>query len=259
MIGNQRIIAVVQARMGSTRLPGKVLKPLAKRPVLWHVLERLRTLDFLDEIVVATSSKKENDQLEAFLRWLEPEKTRWLRGDEEDVLSRFAQAIEDAKVRGERPDLVVRVTADTPLLSTQHLEAMVEHLVASGCDGVDGHYEKTGLTLGFGTEVYRTEALLDAHREAERREEREHVSLFIKDHPERYHTAYLRPQEELISSHRLTLDRWEDYWQLENIYSHFYRAGKPVECSQALAWLRERGCSCCGAQEQRPLLTPRRQ
>lgn len=252
MIGNQKITAVVQARMGSTRLWGKVMMPLAREPVLWHVLRRLEGVKFLDEIVVATSDRRRDDRIEEFLAGRPIRGGRLLRGSEEDVLSRFARAVEVT-----RAHLIVRVTADSPLLSPAHLERMVNLAVETGCDGVDGHRAKTGLTLGFGTEVYRSEVLMEASKEAKRKEEREHVSLFIKEKPGRYEVAYLKPDRELISDHRLTLDTEDDYARLDRLYETFYRDEAIVDCKEVIRFLDRRGCTCC--QEQSPLVTPRRQ
>ena len=230
----RKVVAGVQARMGSSRLPGKVLKPLAKRPVLWHILQRLERAKYLDEVVVATGEGRGDDEIAGFLEWLQPEGVRLFRGSEEDVLERFYLA-----VRRSHPDLVVRVTGDTPLLCTEHLDQMVKHVVETGCDGADAHHEATGLTLGFGSEVYSHQALVEAHLLAREPREREHVSLFIKERPELYDISYLQPEPELCSKYRLTLDTEEDYQRLDRLYRLFYRPGEVVDCRTVLTWLRK--------------------
>ena len=233
MIGGQRIVAVVQARMGSTRLPGKVLMPLAGRSVLWHVVHRLSTLELFDEIVVATSTRCEDDGIVAEVESLPFDTVRCFRGPEQDVLERFYLALCDRP-----PSVVARVTADSPLVCAEHLRRMVHHLLARALDGVDAHFEKTGLTLGFGSEVYDYRALRDAHLLASRPEDREHVTLFIKRRPRVFHVEYPRAAPDLCSEFRLTLDYPEDYGLLSRLYDELYRSGQIVDCRQALQWLR---------------------
>ena len=234
MQGEKKVVAVVQVRMGSERLPGKVLKPLAKRPVLWHILQRLERVECLDEVVVATGESRSDDEIAGFLEWLRPKGVRLFRGPDEDVLERFYLAL-----REDPPELVVRVTGDTPLVCTEHLAKMVEHVAETGCDGADAHHQATGLTLGFGSEVYTHQALVEAHLLARERREREHVSLFIKERPDLYDVSYLKPQREYCSPYRLTLDTEEDYHRLERLYRLFYRPGEVVDCRAVLNWLRK--------------------
>ena len=231
----QEIIAVVQARMGSSRLPGKVLMPLKDRPALWHIVQRIKSVELIDRIVVATSTESDDDPIVDFLEWLDDPMVRAFRGPHTDVLSRFYLALCD-----DPPEVVVRVTGDNPLVSMSHLERMIKKLVDEDLDGVDAHYEKTGLTRGFGSEVYRYQALVDAHLLAVDPEEREHVSLFIKRRPHAFEVAYPEPDPELCSDLRLTMDYPEDYELLDAVYRAFYRSGERLECRRVLQWLRER-------------------
>ncbi|RAL20713.1 spore coat protein [Lujinxingia litoralis] len=230
-----KVVAVVQARMSSERLPGKVLMPLAGRPALWHIIERLKRVRALDEVIVATSDRSEDDPIASLIEWLGDPKVSLFRGSRDDVLSRFYLAVVDRD-----PEFVVRITGDTPLVCVEHLERMLEHLRSGGVDGVDGHHGRTGLTLGFGSEVYRTGALIDAHLLAMRPEEREHVSLFIKERPEVYRVEYLEPDPALCSGFRLTMDYPEDYALLREIYAALYRPGDIVDCQRVLEWLHRR-------------------
>lgn len=251
MTSNPRIVAVVQARMGSSRLPGKVLLPLANRPVLWHVLERLDALPLVDEIVLATSTEPEDDSIERFARYVDARSGlrhpfRLFRGPSDDVLARFYMALQP-----DPPELVLRITADNPLVATCHLERMIRHLLDTGVDGVDAHHDTTGLTQGFGAEVYRYQALADAHLLAMNHEEREHVSLFIKRRPQAFAVRYLEPAWELCSDHRLTLDTDDDYRRLAELFDAHYQPGRPIDCRSLLRSLDD--------QRQSSPSTPRRQ
>lgn len=235
MIGEKRIVGVVQARMGSSRLPGKVLMPLAGRPVLWHVVHRLHSLTVFDEIVVATSIYPQDDGVVDLVERLGIPGVRAFRGSEDDVLERFYLALRD-----DPPDVVARVTGDTPLVSTEHLRFLLHRLVDAGLDGVDAHHEYTGLTLGFGSEAYTYRALVDAHLLSADATEREHVSLFIKRRPHVFRIEYPKPDPALCSSLRLTLDYPDDYQVLRRVYEELYRPGEMVSCKEVLRWLSSR-------------------
>ncbi|TXD36698.1 spore coat protein [Lujinxingia vulgaris] len=235
MTERAKVVAVVQARMSSERLPGKVLMPLAGRPALWHIIERLKRVSQIDEIIIATSDRTDDDPIEALVSWLNTPGVRLFRGSRDDVLSRFYLALAQTEA-----EVVVRITGDTPLICVEHLERMLTHLLQSDAIGVDGHFARTGLTLGFGSEAYRVSALVDAHLLAMRPEEREHVTLFIKERPQVYPVDYLKPDPALCSDFRLTMDYPEDYALLREIYDALYRPGDIVDCRRVLEWLHRR-------------------
>ncbi len=112
-----RIVAVIQARMGSTRLPGKVLKPIAGQPLLWHIVHRLRRSQFIEQIAIATSTNPRDDAIVEFGR---EHGVPVVRGPEDDVLARFARAAEllDA-------DIIVRVSSDAPFVDA----GFIDHLL----------------------------------------------------------------------------------------------------------------------------------
>ena len=123
-----RIVAVIQARMGSTRLPGKVLKPIAGKPLLWHIVHRLKRSQFIEQIAIATSTNPLDDAIVEFGR---ENNVAVVRGPEDDVLARFARAAEllDA-------DIIVRVSADAPFVDAGFIDHLVEHLIEQNGDYV---------------------------------------------------------------------------------------------------------------------------
>ena len=237
MYRGERITAVIQARMGSTRLPNKVLMTLGDRPVIWHVIQRLKTVELIDDIIVATSTRRRDNPLAAYIEQFDDSRVELFRGPEEDVLQRFYLALQS---HADPPHAVVRITGDSPLLSVRHLERMITHLIDNRLDGVDAHHRRTGLTLGFGTEVYHHQALVDAHLLAHRPEQREHVSLFIKQRPCAFRVEYPKPDPRLCSPFRLTLDYPQDYWLIERLYGALYQPGEIIDCTRALTWLGDR-------------------
>lgn len=183
----QRTVAVVQARMGSTRLPGKLLLTLGDRSILQWVLDRVRRAQRLHAVVLATSTAAADDCLvEHCRRWDVP----CFRGSEADVLGRFAATAEcfDA-------GLIVRVNADNPLVDPQHIDALVEAALRSGADYQSyrrGDGKPVMLTaLSFFTEVISRACLRRAHREIVDPFRREHVTLGIYGCPEQFDVRWL--------------------------------------------------------------------
>lgn len=202
-----RTVAIVQARMGSRRLPGKVLALLGGSPVLRHVTFRAAQARTVNEVVVATSDQAGDDPIAA---WCEEEGMVCVRGSEEDVLTRYALAAEATGA-----DIIVRVTADCPLLSSEVLDVVVDARDASG-----GDYASNTLVRSFphGLDVEcLTRTTLDiAAAEALELEEREHVTPFIYNSPERFRLTSVVASDDW-SWLRWTLDTAEDLKALEAI------------------------------------------
>ena len=189
---------VVQARMGSTRLPGKVLKDIAGRPMLSYQMERLRRVKRAERIVVATTDQPADDAVE---RFCQKEKIACVRGSEHDVLARYHLAIERFPA-----DVVVRITADCPLIDP----AIVDEAIAAYEPDYVSNMLETTYPYGMAVEVFSAQALREAHREAKDPAEREHVTPFIYRHPERYRLKSLTMAPNL-SHHRWTVDTPEDF------------------------------------------------
>ncbi|MCF6507969.1 spore coat protein [Blastococcus sp. MG754426] len=196
-----RVAAVVQARMGSTRLPGKVLRPLGGRPVLSWVLRAARESGCLDRVVVATSTLPEDDAVAGAAR---AEGAEVVRGDADDVLARYLLALEQHPA-----DAVLRLTSDCPLLDPDLLRAVVAlwRAAPASCDYVATTLERT-LPRGLDAELVTAGALLRAGREAEGYH-RAHVTSYVWSHPELFRLSGLvvRPA---AADLRLTLDTPED-------------------------------------------------
>ncbi|MDO7853449.1 cytidylyltransferase domain-containing protein [Hymenobacter convexus] len=206
-----RVVVIIQARMNSSRLPGKVLLPLplsAETTVLGHVVARARQVVPAASVVVATSTLAADDAVAAAAQALQ---VPVFRGDEQDVLSRFvgAAAAHDAEV-------VVRITADNPALDPAFMRAAVAHHLATQAD----YTLTTGLPLGTNVEVLTAAALRRAGAEATQPEEREHVTPYLRRHPEllRLETLPLEVPA-AVAGLRLTVDYPSDYALLHLLYS----------------------------------------
>jgi spore coat polysaccharide biosynthesis protein SpsF len=206
-----KTVVIVQARMGSTRLPGKVLMDLGGATVLERVVSRLRRAKLADEIVVATTVLKKDDALR-----LECERIRvlYFRGSESDVLDRFYRCADFLSASA-----VVRITADCPLIDPELVDAAIQAFRDQPC-----HYASNSLTMtyprGLDIEIFTMSALQRAWSEADKPYQREHVTPFLYEHPELFHLLSLTADAD-YSQYRWTLDTAEDLDLLRVIYSRF--------------------------------------
>lgn len=215
--------------MGSTRLPGKVMMDICGRPMLWHVINRLRHAETLDSIVVATSERRLDDKIEEFCR---SEDVPCFRGSEKDVLDRYYQA---AKWIG--ADVIVRITADCPLIDPEVVDSVVNKYLECKCDYASNSELRT-YPDGLDTEVFSFDALKRAWREARMMSEREHVTPYIRNNKTIFTSAEVF-QERDLSSLRWTVDEPEDFDFVRNIYERLYRSDRVFLMDEVVNLLRE--------------------
>lgn len=203
-------LIIVQARMTSTRLPGKVLLPLAGEPMLTRLVERLRRVRHADGIVVATTTNPTDDPIAALCAQLG---VSCHRGSEHDVLSRYADA---ARLHG--ADVVVRITSDCPLIDPALIDQVIAAYDEGGSDYVSNMLPPTW-PFGLAVEVFSAAALAQTHAAAADPAEREHVTPFLYWHPERYRLRNVASPLDL-SHHRWTVDTPEDYTLVSRLFDH---------------------------------------
>lgn len=209
------VAAIIQTRVTSTRLPGKVLKPLAGAPLIRRLVERVRRIAGVDVIAVALAEGKANDPVLPALDGID---AVVVRGSEADVLARTAAA-----ARATQAATVMRITSDCPLVDPDVSACVLAAYAAGAAAGI--RYARTsaseGFPHGFDTEVFEAQALYEAEDEATEPYDREHATPFIRDREERY------PGVELVASPdrrswRLTVDTEEDYRLVEEVYDRLY-------------------------------------
>jgi len=202
------VLAVVQARMSSRRLPGKILTDLGGVPVLGMVLDRLGRCDELAGVVLATSSESSDDPVEAFAA---ERGCELHRGPLDDVLARFLGAVD-----GREADAIVRVTADCPFVEPELIDRLVRIWRRGDFDYVTDVLEPRTFPRGFDAEVVSRGCLELAGAEATEPADREHVTTFIRERPERFTQAglWMRPA---MGEERVTLDTPEDLLQLRGL------------------------------------------
>ncbi len=207
-------VVIVQARMTSTRLPGKVLRAIAGRPMLSYQIERLRRVRHADQIVVATTV---NDADKAIVGLCVSEGISYARGSEHDVLSRYDDAAAQYQAT-----TVVRVTSDCPLLDPEIVDAAIASFFdpPENCDYLSNMIDLT-YPLGMAVEVMSTSALHEARVEAKDPQEREHVTPFIYWRPHRFRIRSITMQPNL-SHHRWTVDTPEDFLLVSRIIETLY-------------------------------------
>lgn len=225
-----RCTAIIQARMRSTRLPGKVLLPLAGRPALERLIQRVHAARAVDSIIVATTVNPADDQLAAFCCDMG---MRVVRGSEDDVLSRFHIA-----ALADGAEIIVRVTADDPMKDPVIIDRTVELLFETGAHVATTSFPPT-FPEGLDVEVFTWQALDTAQNASRDSYEREHVTQYFYRHQDLFNIAVLSHSPDL-SGVRLTVDTPEDYALAQTIYDALYQAGHLFLMEDVLQFLRSR-------------------
>jgi glutamate-1-semialdehyde 2,1-aminomutase len=208
---HMKTIAIIQARMGSTRMPSKVMREICGTPMIGLLLERLSASRQIAEIVLATSSSAANDPLDAYVTGLG---YKVHRGSEEDVLDRYYRVAQEL-----RADTVVRITGDCPLIDAVLVDAVIDEFRTRGVDYASNVRPPT-FPDGLDTEVFTFVSLEAAWKAATSRQDREHVTSYMRQ-PGRFTHANLR-QERDDSAERWTVDEPSDFEVVQRIFEHFH-------------------------------------
>jgi spore coat polysaccharide biosynthesis protein SpsF len=221
------VVAIVQARMTSTRLPGKVLMEICSRPMLALLVERLKACKGIDRIVVATSVDATDDVIEG---WCRDNSVDLFRGSLDDVLDRYYNA---AITYG--AETIVRITADCPLIDPILVDRVIEAFKGGGCA-----YAKSvgSFPDGLDTEVFSFEALNAAQAGARLLSEREHVTPYIWKRPEEFPVIKIENDEDL-SAMRWTVDDPADLLFVTKIFEALYTEGKVFYMDEILEFLKK--------------------
>lgn len=207
------ITAIVQARMTSTRLKGKVMMLIEGKPVIWHVINRLKMSENLDDIILAIPESEESDVLVSFS---EDNKLKYIRGSEDDVLDRYYKAAKKFNV-----DIILRATGDCPLLDPKVIDDVIEKHLKTNADYTANNFERS-FPLGLDVEVFNFSSLERSKKEATTDFEKEHVVPYMNKNPKLFHLENLEAPKELRRPDlRLTVDTKEDLDFVRKIYSHF--------------------------------------
>lgn len=228
-----KTIAIIQARMGSTRLPGKVLRPVLGQPMLARMLERVKRAATLDAIIVATSDKPSDDAIETLALQCG---VQVFRGSEDDVLDRCYRA---AKEVGAVADTtLVFLTGDCPLHDPEVIDESVKHFIAQndvyGLAGTPGNYPE-----GFDSDIFTFGALEEAWKNATLHSEHEHMSQYLKNHPERFHMYPWTVDERNASTMHWSVDTERDFEFMTKIFEKLYPTNPSFNKDDILALIAE--------------------
>ncbi len=228
------ILTLIQARIHSTRLPEKVLKPILGRPMLHYQIERVRRAKLIDKLIVATSTDNSDDRIEQFC---EEEKISCFRGSMNDVLDRFYQV---AKIY--MPDHIIRLTGDCPLIDPAIIDNLINFHLQGDFDyssntapyRIWNHskYSKNSFDYskdtagyffpnGLNVEIFRMKCLQDAWNETQLDLDREHVTRFIYHRPQRYRLGAYK-QKKNLSMHQWAVDEQHEFELIKKIYMAIY-------------------------------------
>jgi spore coat polysaccharide biosynthesis protein SpsF len=221
------VLAILQARTTSSRLPGKVLKPILGVPMLARQIERVRRCREIDRLVIATSDQSSDDSVRELC---DHQAVTCFRGSLNDVLDRYYRA-----AKPYAPQYVVRLTGDCPLSDPELIDAAIRMCRDGRFDYVTNALND-GYPQGLDVEVMRFECLQQAQQEARLPWQREHVTPFINRQPERFNIGHLRSATDL-STLRLTVDEPADFELITLIYEALYPVNPGFRTAEVLAVL----------------------
>ncbi len=224
-----KVVAIGQARMGSTRLPGKTMTPILGKPIIQHVIERVRRCRRVDEIVIATTVNPEDDQIEIFCKKLG---VSVFRGSHNDVLDRFCRAAEKHNA-----NQIVRFTCDDPLIDPTNFDDMILAQIRVEADLT--YTKDMPWGTGPGNCVISAKSLKQSCRDSVGKEPRyrEHADEYILDHPETFKIQALECDSDFKRNYRLTVDTSEDLRFMTRIYEQLYREGEIVDLREVIRLL----------------------
>ena len=205
-----QIVAIIQARMGSTRITGKIMKTIIGKPMIEYLLDRISKSILINDIIVATSDHEENIEL---IKFLNSKNIKCLVGDEEDVLSRYYFAAKKYKAQ-----TIIRITADCPLIDPLVVDNTIRKFIEDSVDYTSNIFPRS-FPKGLDTEVFSFQALEKAHNETTSKYDREHVTPYIRESGQFKISNYSYKED--FSNIRLTVDWSEDFILIDKIFNLF--------------------------------------
>ena len=224
-------IAIIQARMGSDRLPGKVLLKACGKTLLELMIERVTKAKEIDKIVIVTSNEKQDDVI---VELCKKNRIAYFRGSENDVLGRYKKSADkfDAKT-------IVRLTGDNPITDPKIIDKVVKKFHSGNFDFVSNFYPyPRTYPEGFSVEVFSKEILDEGYYKMQKPSDREHVTFFIWMQPKKYKIFRVDNNKD-ISKYRLTLDYEEDYQVIKKIFEELYPNNPSFSMEEVILWLEK--------------------
>lgn len=209
----KNILCLVQARMGSSRLPGKVMTTINGKPMIGIIMESLKKSKLIDKSLVATSKSHKDDIL---VNYLKKNKIDYYRGSEDDVLGRFYHA-----AKKENAGLIIRISADCPLVDPEIVDRVIEKALKYNSDYCSNGEIRT-FPLGYDVEVITFETLSRMYKNTKDPDDREHVTLFINRNPNLFKIeSIMAPKNKQHPEWRVCVDTKEDLHLIKEIFRHY--------------------------------------
>ena len=228
----KKISCIVQARVNSKRLPGKILMPVFGKSLLQHLLERLKRLKTIDDLIVATTKHKLDDQTAKIAKLIN---VKIYRGDEHNVLKRYYDC---AKIN--RSSVIIRVTADCPLIDIKYINELLKIFLKNDYDYLS-NLDLNYLPDGFHCEIFNFRSLEKAQKLAKSKFDREHVTSFLWSNPKIFSIHHYCGKK--LKNHskdiRLTLDYHEDYILIKEVFEKLYKKNKFFSLVEITAFLKK--------------------
>ena len=228
----KKISCIVQARVNSKRLPGKILMPVFGKSLLQHLLERLKRLKTIDDLIVATTKHKLDDQTAKIAKLIN---VKIYRGDEHNVLKRYYDC---AKIN--KSSIIIRVTADCPLIDIKYINELLKIFLKNDYDYLS-NLDLNYLPDGFHCEIFNFRSLEKAQKLAKSKFDREHVTSFLWSNPKIFSIHHYCGKK--LKNHskdiRLTLDYHEDYILIKEVFEKLYKKNKFFSLVEITAFLEK--------------------
>ncbi len=224
-----KIVSIIQARMGSSRFPGKVMALLNNKPMIGQLINQISFSSKLDDIILATTNDPIDDVLTEYVTSLG---FKVFRGSENNVLSRYYNAAKSADA-----DIIIRNTGDNPLVDPTIIDKLIQILITKKYDYVSNNLERS-FPRGYDSEVLTLESIKSALKKAKQPEYLEHVTLYHKTHKEEYKIKNIRAQKNQIRpSLRLTIDTKRDFEVVSKVYEFLQKPNSFIPIDRVIEFL----------------------
>ncbi|MFH1772647.1 MAG: glycosyltransferase family protein [Candidatus Omnitrophota bacterium] len=226
-----KVAAIVQARMASIRLPGKVLMDIKGVPMLMHIINRLKFSRLIDEVIVATSTNKKDSEIEEFCRKFQ---TTCYRGSEDNIAERIAVSFKQCSC-----DAGLRVWGDCPLIDPFVIDEGIEMFVKEGADYLSNFFPEKSYPYGLDFEIYSGRLFKDLEKEEKSDFFKEFPFEFVWENKVKYKTVNLKNKENLLEEASFTVDYPQDLELMKKIYEELYSDSSIFTYKEAIEFLRK--------------------
>lgn len=225
----KKVVATIEARMTSSRLPGKVLMKSCGKTILQHLIERVRRSTKLDDIIVATTINGDDDPIVELCKRMS---CMYYRGSEEDVLERVLLAAKSVNA-----DVIVELTGDCPFIDWRHVDKLIDIYLSGKYDYVANNIERS-YPMGFDIRIFSTQMIDSLNQKSDNPLDHEHVSIFFPSHPDKYRCCNLFAEaSENRADIEVTLDEMGDFKLIDAVFNGLYTVDEDFTCNDVIHFI----------------------